>query len=82
MLHQTGAKKVNFEPKGSGMGAPCQADLSCYPRRREKAGQQSGTVAPCQFSASRLIPWAHCNLGITQFFLSSSLSKMATSGFL
>jgi len=64
------------------MGAPCQAGWQCHPRRREKVGQQSGTVALSHFSASRLITRAHCNLGVMQFFLSSSLSKTATLGFL
>jgi len=33
MSRQTGAKKVDFKSRGSGMGAPYQAGWPCYPRK-------------------------------------------------
>jgi len=35
MSRQTGAKKVGFESRGSGIGAPCRAGWPCHPRKQE-----------------------------------------------
>jgi len=40
MSRQIGAKKVDFELRGSGMGAPCHAGWLCHPEKQEMKGSK------------------------------------------
>jgi len=79
---QIGAKRVDFEPRGSGRGAPCQTGWPCHLRKQENARQQSGTVAPCRFNSSRLIVIWRCNLESSSFFSHSLSLENGDSRFL